>query len=71
MAKTRRHPRNSKICVFCEYWTGDAGLKFINSTTGYEYELTASGKCTKKNVNEQTHCSCNFYEPSREARKLM
>ena len=71
MAKTRRNPRNSKICVFCKYWSGDADMKFINSTVGYEYELTASGKCMKKNVTEKTHCSCSYYEPSYEAEKLL
>ncbi len=71
MANTRRHPRNSKICAFCEYWSSNMDMKFINSTVGYEYELYSQGKCMKKNTTTQTHVSCNFYTPSREAQKLL
>lgn len=71
MAKTRNTPKRSKICVFCEYWTGDAGLKFINSTVGYEYESYTNGKCTKKNTNQPTYTSCANYTPNMAARKIL
>lgn len=71
MARTKNTPKRSKICVFCEYWTGDADLKFISSTVGYEYEHNAIGKCTKKNTNQHTFSSCANYEPSREAKKVL
>jgi hypothetical protein len=73
MQKAR--PKYSKLCAFCEYWTGDCGLKFISIGAGYEFDNTASGKCIKKN-GAVTHAgasasSCHYYEPSREAKKLM
>ena len=71
MAKTRNHPRNKKTCVFCNYWLGDAGIKFVNSTVGYEYELTAKGSCTKRNCSTPTHVSCQNYEPSMDAKRLL
>lgn len=71
MAKTKVHPRKAKRCVFCEYWTGDANLKFISSVVGYEYESGAYGKCTKKNTMQPTHTTCAKYEPNMAARKLL
>jgi hypothetical protein len=50
-------------------------LKFISIGAGYEFDNNASGKCIKKN-GAVTHAgasasSCHYYEPSREAKKLM
>lgn len=72
MAKIRSHPRMTKRCVFCEYWIGDAGLTFINSLTGYEYDNSVWGKCAKKNVKTPASgAPCMHYEPSREAKKVL
>lgn len=71
MALTRRHPKQSKVCAFCNYWASDIELKFINSTVGYEYENYTYGKCMKTNCKTQAHISCTKYEPSMEAKKLL
>jgi len=71
MAKTRNHPKRKKCCVFCNYWLGDAGMKFVNSTVGYEYEHDAKGPCTKRNCSTSTYTSCQHYEPSIDAKKLL
>lgn len=71
MAKTRNHPKRVKQCVFCNYWIGDADLKFVSSTVGYEYEYYAQGKCAKKSMNAKAYQSCNFFAPSIDASKLL
>lgn len=71
MATTRNNPKRHKGCVFCHYWIGDANMKFINSTVGYEYESTTIGKCTKRNASTRTHQSCTNYAPSIDASKLL
>ncbi len=71
MARIRRDPRRSKTCVFCEYWTGDADLVFVNSTVGYEYEALAVGKCMRDNQKRYTHSGCTKFEPNVAARKVM
>ena len=71
MSTTRNTPKRHRGCVFCHYWTGEANMKFINSTVGYEYESTAVGKCTKRNVSTRTHQSCNNYTPSIDASRLL
>ena len=71
MAKCRNHPKRCKQCVFCNYWFGNADLKFISSTVGYEYENYAQGKCAKKNVNVKAYQSCSLYKPSIDASKLL
>ncbi len=48
MALTRRHPKTSKVCAFCNYWMSDIKLKFINSTVGYEYESYTRGSAQKQ-----------------------
>ena len=68
----KSHPRNKKICLFCEYWSGDAQMKFVNPYEGYEYENTALGYCTKRgNRKIGVYGTCSEYEPSREAKKLL
>ncbi len=71
MSKTRNHPKRKKCCVFCNYWFGDAGMKFVNSTVGYEYEHEAKGSCTKRNCSTPTYVNCQHYEPSIDAKKLL
>lgn len=71
MATTRNTPKRHKGCVFCHYWIGDANMKFINSTVGYEYELTTVGTCTKRNENTRTHQSCSNYMPSVDASRIL
>ena len=71
MALTRRHPKQSKVCAFCNYWESDIKLKCINSTVGYEYEHYTSGKCMKTNCKTQAYVSCAKYEPSVDAKKLL
>ncbi len=70
MARTKGNPKRSKICVFCEYWTGDAGLVFVNSSVGYEYEAMAVGKCMRNNQNKYTYSGCTKYEPNAAARRM-
>jgi hypothetical protein len=71
MRKAR--PKTSKLCVFCEYWTGECHLKFISEGAGYEFDDYVSGKCIKKNgaVTHAGQTACNKYEPNREAKKLL
>ena len=71
MARTRNHPKKCKKCVFCNYWIGNAELKFINSTVGYEYEQYAEGKCAKQNSTKKAYLTCNKYSPSIDALKLL
>lgn len=72
MATYKHHPKRAKNCVFCNYWIGDAGMKFVNSVTGYEYEGAANGRCTKRNgANTSAAYSCTKYEPSMEAKRLL
>lgn len=71
MARTKGHPKRNKYCVFCKYWTGEADMKFINSTVGYEYEHDAKGKCMKKDCNMLAYSACQRYEPSIDAEKLL
>ena len=67
----KKHPRGNNICVFCEYWTGDAQMKFVNPYAGYEFENTTLGYCPKRNTRMGTLGSCKEYEASREAKKLL
>jgi len=71
MPKTRNHPRRSKYCVFCKYWMGDAGLKYVSPSVGFEYERDVLGKCIKSNLNYLTYFSCFDYVPSIDAEKLL
>ena len=71
MALTRRHPKTSKVCAFCNYWMSDIKLKFINSTVGYEYENYTRGKCAKTNCTTRAYTSCARYEPGVDAKKLL
>lgn len=71
MGRTKNHPKRFKGCVFCYYWIGDAEMKFINSTVGYEFETYACGKCTKKNNNTKACQSCLNYEPNMEAKRIL
>lgn len=66
------HPKRVKNCVFCKFWIGDAQMRFRNSNTGYEYQSSARGKCTKRNGSVTPACySCSNYVPSPEAEKLL
>ena len=73
MGKACARPRTTKICAFCNYWTGDASLKYVNDNMGYEYEREADGKCiNRKGSMTKAGSSCSKgYEPSPEAKKLM
>jgi hypothetical protein len=71
--KYTHHPKRSKSCVFCNYWIGDAKMKFVNSVVGYSYDGNVSGQCTKRNGSKTPAVySCGKdYEPSIEAKKLL
>ena len=71
MGRTRNHPKNWKHCVFCKYWMGNANLEFRSMAVGYEYDITASGKCMKKNMSMSANSMCSMYAPSYEATKLL
>ena len=69
MAIYTHHPKRVKDCVFCKFWIGDAGMRFVNSAVGYEYEASVKGKCTKRNGSA---CySCPSYVPGPQAEKLL
>lgn len=70
MAKIKNTPKGTKKCVFCEYWMGDADLKYIGSIY-YEYEITAKGRCTRKNVGMPTGGCCQNYTPNAAARRIL
>ena len=68
----KHHPQRAKNCVFCKYWNGDAGMKYVNSVVGYEYDGGAKGKCTKRNgASTAAIYSCPNYAPSPDAEKLL
>lgn len=68
----KHHPKRAKNCVFCKYWIGDAGMKYVNSVVGYEYDGGAKGKCTKRNgASTAAIYSCPNYAPSPDAEKLL
>lgn len=73
MSRTCARPKFTHLCVFCEYWTGDADMKFRGTSMDYEYERDAVGKCIKKHgITTRASSGCsNHYEPSREAKKLL
>lgn len=68
----KHHPKRAKNCVFCKYWIGDAGMKYVNSNVGYEYDGSSKGKCTKRNgAGTLAVYSCPNYAPSQDAEKLL
>ena len=72
--KMTRHPKNNKLCVFCEKWMGDAELELVSPTMGYKFDSDAKGKCTKSNLTCESMRSCiktQDYEPSREASRIL
>lgn len=72
MAIVRHHPKRCKLCVFCNYWFGDAKMKFYNSVVGYEYDNSVKGKCAKRNgAMTSAGYTCNNYAPSVDAGKLL
>jgi hypothetical protein len=72
MAIYTHHPKRVKDCVFCKFWIGDAGMRFVNSAVGYEYEASVKGKCTKRNGLATPACySCPSYVPGPQAEKLL
>lgn len=72
MSIYRHHPKRAKECVFCKYWIGDAGLKYINSATGYELDGSIKGRCTKRNGATTVAVNkCALYAPSVEAERLL
>ena len=72
MARTCAKPKFTHLCVFCDNWTGDAGMTFRSAGMGYEYEREASGKCIKKGTTTKAASGCtSHYEPSHEAKKLL
>ena len=72
MAIYTHHPKRVKDCVFCKFWIGDAGMRFVNSAVGYEYEASVKGKCTKRNGTATPACySCTSYVPGQQADKLL
>lgn len=73
MARTCAKPKFSRLCVFCDNWTGDAGMEFRSVGMGYEFEKEAVGKCIKKGgatTKAGSGCS-NLYEPNHAAQKMM
>ena len=71
MARTTNHPKRCKKCVFCNYWMGDAKLKFVNTTVGYEYDNIARGKCMQRNMSIDANNTCFRYAPNMAASKLL
>ena len=72
MARTCAKPKFTHLCVFCDNWTGDAGMTFRSAGMGYEYEREAVGKCIKKGTSTKAASGCtSHYEPNHEAKKLL
>lgn len=73
MSRTCSKPKFSRLCVFCENWTGDAAMEFRSVGMGYEYEREAAGKCIKHggSITKAGSGCTKYFEPNREARKLM
>lgn len=66
------HPKFSQRCVYCNYWIGNAGMELVTPAAGYKYDAGAQGKCTKKSgAIMPATCSCQKYEPSMEAKRLL
>lgn len=67
------HPKRNKYCAYCNYWLGDAKLKFVSNGMGFEFDQRAKGKCIKANGSPRdagSGCTAN-YEPSPDAKKLL
>lgn len=73
MARTCMKPTKfNHYCVFCENWTGDAGMTFRSVGAGYEFERETAGKCIRTGGTTRATSGCKErYEPNREAQKLM
>ena len=72
--KVLKHPKRGKICALCEFWIGDAGLEYSGPVNGYKVDTAAKGKCTKNRGAQRLAGEgnlCTYYEPSREAKKLL
>lgn len=67
------HPKRSKHCAYCNYWVGDAKLKYINNNVGFEYDNNANGKCIRRSGSiTRAGSSCDKdYEPNQEAKKIL
>ena len=67
-----QHPKHTKRCVFCNYWMGDAEMEYVSVQQGFRYDSTKKGKCLKHGDSLRDACtSCDKYEPSMEAKKLI
>jgi hypothetical protein len=75
MAKTLAHPKSGKKCAFCKRWNGDANLEFKSPSAGYLITVGVFGKCmaSASGINQPSTggTSCNKYEPSVEASRLL
>lgn len=73
MSRVCARPQIASRCAYCEYWTGDAGLTFKSMGMGLEFENSIEGKCLKRGGTiTRSGSSCNkYYEPNREAKKLL
>ena len=68
----KSHPKKDNRCVFCNNWIGDAKMKFVNTSLGYEYDDHVLGTCTKKNCSKHAGNLCrDKYEPSMDAKRLL
>lgn len=68
----KNHPKRGNKCVFCNNWIGDAKMKFVSTSVGYEYDDHAFGTCTKLNTKKNAGYGCqNKYEPSMDAKRLL
>lgn len=72
MSRYTHHPKRTKDCVFCKFWIGDAQMKYVNSNSGYEFQASARGRCTKRNGAATTAChTCSNYVPGPDSEKLL
>lgn len=72
MSKVIHHPKRAKNCVFCKFWIGDANMRYVNTVSGFEYDSSVKGRCTKRNgAGTSAAYRCSNYVPSVEAEKLL
>lgn len=68
------HPKRDKRCAYCNYWLGDAKLRFVSKGMGYEIDNNVKGKCIQKggtSTNAGTGSCCTYYKPNPDAQKLL
>jgi hypothetical protein len=53
---------NRKICVFCEYWSGNANIQTKDLQRILSYNGSARGTCLKKQSERSSENTCGNFK---------